>query len=101
MADQAPSRTVRVTLAEAPTDVLVWLAAQRTDVWWTVNGIAGQAAPAEAIAPMSSTADAVRLLLDAGYVEGMTTDGFPGFRATDAGRAAVAEATANISRQTP
>lgn len=85
---------MKVTLAEAPTDVLVWLADQPADHWWTVNGIADGAAPSglARAEQLSGVAKALALLIEGGYAEGASMDGFPGYRATQAGREAVSSA---------
>lgn len=84
---------IRVTLAEAPTDVLVFLADQPHDTWWTVTGVVGHTAPEDAPDAHRTAVHALELLRDLGYVEAATVDGFPGVRATDQGRQAVVDAT--------
>ena len=86
---------VSVTLAEAPTDVLVWLCGQSPSASLSGAVIARDAAPQDADAPVESTARALMLLLDLGYVEAERIDGTVLFRATRSGRAAVAAAQAD------
>ena len=87
--------TVRVHLAEVPTDVLVWLAQQDPDATFGLTAITHQVRPPE-VPPgtaRSCVAIALRLLLEAGYVErDLARELLPVWRATDAGREAVAEA---------
>lgn len=59
--------TVRVTLAEAPTDVLVYLAAN-PDYDLTARALADVVAPAGAQDAVATVAGALRTLWDAGYV---------------------------------
>lgn len=83
-----PSRTVHVTLAEVPTDVLVYLAghpqSKFTSAW-----IAGAVAPDDAENALVSVAYALRLLLNGGYVK---RHSHTHWQVTDAGLAAVREA---------
>lgn len=58
---------VTVRLAEAPTDVLVWLV-DRAYQPYRVADVAKAVAPADADAPLSSTRAALELLDTAGYV---------------------------------
>lgn len=60
--------TVRVRLADAPTDVLVWLV-ERPGIAFRIDEIAAAAAPADADDAMRSTASALRTLHGMGYVE--------------------------------
>jgi hypothetical protein len=94
VAEATGAYRLTVTLAEAPTDVLVWLAGQPRNAWWPVNGVRDAVAPDGADDALGTTARALALLIDGGYVEGASMDDFPGYRATEAGRAAVAEASA-------
>ncbi|MCW2601827.1 MAG: hypothetical protein JWM02_3656 [Frankiales bacterium] len=81
----------RVHLADAPTDVLVWL--HENYHWYSADFIAQHAAPADADEPRASTFRALQLLLDMGYVESKRIrGGVLSFRATLDGRTAVADA---------
>lgn len=85
-------KTLRVTFSDACSDVLVWLAAQPLDTMWTVGGIADAVAPVDASDSRHTTANAMRTLLDCGLIEPRSVDGMVMWRATDAGRQAVAGA---------
>ena len=84
-----PGRThsVRVRLADAPTDVLCWLA-QRPDQTFTPAEIAKAVAPPDADNPFLSTLDALHLLRDGLCV----SERMNRWQATAEGRAAVVEA---------
>lgn len=60
--------TVRVHLAEVPTDVLVWLADQPANEWFTAIAIASHVAPIGADRPLHAVIDALELLCAGGYV---------------------------------
>ena len=75
-------QTIKVTLADAPTDVLVYL----VDHSATVPEIARAVAPRDADSPLASVANALRLLREIGYAQlGPELV----WTVTDAGRAAV------------
>ena len=84
----ATSRTVRVTLADAPTDVLVYLAgnprSKFTSAW-----ITGAVAPDDAENALETVALALRLLHDGGYVKRCL---HTHWQVTEAGVTAVREA---------
>lgn len=66
---EAPSSTtVHVTLADAPTDVLVWLV-ERPGIRFTVGEVAAGAAPEGTDQAVTVTGSALRTLLAAGYVD--------------------------------
>jgi hypothetical protein len=88
-------REIKVRLAEVPTDVLVWLCEQSAGVSVSFSVIADAVAPPGSVEARASVARSLRLLLDAGYMEGEFIDGSPLFRASAAGRRAVAEAPAS------
>jgi hypothetical protein len=69
MSEPTPGRTrsVRVHLADAPTDVLVWLA-QRPGQPFTVEEIAAAVAPADADLPLATAASALATLRAMAYV---------------------------------
>lgn len=61
-------QTIKVHLAEVPTDVLVWLVAQPPVEWHSVGWIASHVAPTDADNAQASVAHALVLLRSAGYV---------------------------------
>lgn len=89
-------RTIKVTLADAPTDVLVWLTAQEPGLWHHAAVITDATAPADATSRTRTTHSALALLLDAGYIAyAVNANGQRLYRATKAGRDAVAAARAS------
>jgi hypothetical protein len=86
-------RTVRVSLADAPTDVLVHLVGlPYDDEGRDVAEIIETVAPSEAVDAATTVVNGLRLLLDLGYAVGARVGERTRFRATTAGRAAVADA---------
>lgn len=63
-----PVRVLRVHLADAPTDVLVWLVERPSHLWWSVGEIAAAVAPDDADHAEASVAGALWLLRRMGYV---------------------------------
>jgi hypothetical protein len=86
---------VKVTLAEAPTDILVYLASLPTEHWRTSSGVVAACAPDDLTTAEKLTAarGALSTLVNCGYVEQSVIDGWVMYRSTDEGRAAVAAAT--------
>lgn len=60
--------TLRVRLADAPTDVLVWLVDRPPHLWWSVGQIAAATAPDDADNAQASVADALSMLRTMGMV---------------------------------
>lgn len=85
------STTVHVTLAEVPTDVLVYLAKHSTQQF-TCDQITDAVAPADADAAAVSVLNALYLLRDGGYVYRGMTRGRVRWGVTSDGMAAVADA---------
>ncbi len=83
---------VKVVLADAPTDVLVFLAALSPRAWYSTLGVLDAIGKRGAPDAFRTINNAMQLLFDAGYIEGERVDGCAVFRATDAGRRAVAAA---------
>lgn len=77
-----------VRLAEAPTDVLVYLASRPVGHRSTVAEVAAVVAPADAPHPQATVADALVLLRDAGYAQRDSS----GWAVADAGTAALSAA---------
>jgi hypothetical protein len=88
----AVAERIKVTFSDACTDVLVHLADQPADSWRTWHGIRDAIAPGDATDPNGTVLNAMQTLRDCGLIEGRSFDGFPGWRITDAGRKAVADA---------
>jgi hypothetical protein len=89
-APEQGSRTIRVHLADAPTDVLVHLAAHPGQEF-TVTDLVGAVAPAGVHNARASVASALRTLWDLAYAR---TGSAPGtWRVTVLGIQAVREAT--------
>lgn len=79
--------TVKVHLADAPTDVLVWLVEQPPQEWHSVGRIASHVAPAEAGAAEATVANALAMLRTMGYV--VRSSEIPAWAATVEGQRAV------------
>ena len=97
MSGSGRSRSVNVALAEASTDVLVWLCRATPHSWYTAGFIAENVAPAGADDPLASTKQALALLVDAGCVEAVALFERPVYRVTDEGRAAVEKGSSSLS----
>jgi hypothetical protein len=91
--------TLHVKFSDACSDVLVWLADQPRDNWWTPGGVADAVAPKDAGDPLRATVGAMGTLHGCGLIEGKSFEGIAMWRATDAGIAAVAEARTRASSQ--
>lgn len=90
--------TVKVTLSDACTDVLVWLTEQPRKKWWTWHGITAAVVPPGTFGGRTTVSNALRTLREMGLVEAKFADAsLLGWRATDSGRDAVADA----QRETP
>lgn len=84
--------TIRVHLAEVPTDVLVTLADAGQDRSFTVAGVVHRLGRDDDSVTRSKVVSALRLLVDGGLVELVSVDGMAMCRATVAGREAVSAA---------
>jgi hypothetical protein len=91
------SRTIRVHLADAPTDVLVHLAAHPSQEF-TVPDVAAAVAPADAHDACTTVASALQTLWDLAYARIGSTPGT--WRVTVLGIQAVREATPHGSPRT-
>lgn len=87
--------TIKVHLAEVPTDVLVWLVEQPPAEWHSVGRIVSHVAPEDADDAHASVADALILLRSAGYVVHSSEAG--GWAATVDGQEAVKTAAKGCS----
>ena len=67
-ANERTSRTIRVHLADAPTDVLVYLDSLPVWEWTTVGEIAAACAPSDIDHAQATVANALALLRTMGYV---------------------------------
>lgn len=90
-----------VRFSDACTDVLVHLVDKPEDHWPTPTGIAAEIAPPDADDALRTVCNALGTLRECGLVEGRVVDGWSVFRATDAGRKAVAEARAASQETAP
>lgn len=87
--------TIRVTLADVPTDVLVALVDTECDAL-TIAGIAAALGREGDVEARKKIASAVRLLADGGWAELVSIDDMVMICATDEGRAAIAKARAAV-----
>lgn len=95
----ADTRTVHVHLAEAPTDVLVHLVGIPHGEHRTAAQVLDAVVPDDVdyLDGAATAARALRLLIDAGYADRRQVNGRTVFWATNAGRLAVAAATASAT----
>jgi hypothetical protein len=82
---------VKVTLADAPTDVLVYLSQQDDATSVSARGIAEDIAPEDADTPLLSVSSALTLLQAMGAVEPRPWGNTKLWKITDEGRQMIAE----------
>ena len=87
------STTLHVRLADAPTDVLVWLVDQPQHLWWSVGEITAATAPEDADHAQTTVANALSMLRQMGWV--VQNHDTRAWAATADGQRAVEKARAN------